>query len=295
MNSTKLTWKDKSAVFFWRNVLSPVVTALTGKRFPKGRVTGSAYGDLKDEELDFIAPGTAPEKQPAIVHIHGGGWIAGSKGRFYTRPLLKFADAGYPVFSLNYPLAPERPHPHMLLSLLKALVRIKEKYPQYESIHLIGDSAGGNLAMMLGIVISNPELCEKLDNIDISRLPEIKSVADIFGVNDRITWVEERFPGAELFVKAYAGEKAGEHNFGSGIPVTPMDFESVKNLPPVFIAGAGNDKLLRSSKIWAERIGKQFKDVEFKIYEGAEHGFFCFGKGCNELSDDLLTFFESQG
>lgn len=36
--------------------------------------------------------------------------------------------------------------------------------------------------------------------------------------------------------------------------------------------------------------GKKFKDVEFKIYEGAAHGFFSFGKGSEELSDDMLLF-----
>ena len=36
----------------------------------------------------------------------------------------------------------------------------------------------------------------------------------------------------------------------------------------------------------------KFKNVEFKIYEGADHGFFSFGKGCEELSDDMLDFFK---
>jgi acetyl esterase/lipase len=291
MNKSHITFKDTLGVFFWRNIMMPVVTAIAGKPFPKGKVTEYAYGDLKDEKLDFIAPGKDFEKQTAIVHIHGGAWISGSKGRFYSKPLMKFSDAGYPVFSLNYPLAPERPHPHMLRSLLKALVWIREKYPQYKSIHLIGDSAGGNLAMMLGIFMADPEFLGKLDNIDINRLPEIQSVVDIFGVNDRITWVEDGFPGAKLFLKAYAGEKAGEQSFVSDIPVTPMDVGSIDNLPPAFIVGAGKDKLLRSSKIWAERIGKQFKEVHFKIYEGADHGFFSFGKGCDELSNDLLAYF----
>jgi acetyl esterase/lipase len=69
-----------------------------------------------------------------------------------------------------------------------------------------------------------------------------------------------------------------------------MEVAHIENLPPTFIVGA-KDKLLRSSKIWAERIGNQFKDVQFKIYEGADHGFFSFGKGCEELSDDMLAFF----
>lgn len=212
--------------------------------------------------------------------------IAGSKGKFHSKPLMNFSDAGYAVFSLNYPLAPERPHPYMLRSLLKGLIWIKNKYPEYDTIHLIGDSAGGNLAMKLGVFISNPELLETLDKVDINALPKIRTVVDIFGVNDRISWVKDGFPSAKLFIKAYI-----ESNPTVSIPVVPMDFENIEHLPPTFNVGAGEDKLLRSSIIWAEHLRKKFTTVKFKIYNGAAHGFFSFGKGCDELNDDMLKYF----
>ncbi len=287
VNSLKITLGDKAGVFFWRNIIMPTITMIGGKNFPAGRVSEFAYGNLSDEKLDFISTKAATENKTAIVHIHGGAWIAGSKGKFYSKPLLKFSEAGYPVFSLNYPLAPEQQHPYLLRSLLKALVWIKKNYPQYDTIHLIGDSAGGNLATMLGIYLSNPDLLKILDTISVKDMPKVKSVVDIFGVNDSVTWVEDGFPSAKLFTKVYVQNTATPN-----IPMLPMDFEHIENLPPTFIVGAGNDKLLRSSKIWAERIGKQFKNVEFKIYEGADHGFFSFGKGCEELLDDMLAFFQ---
>ena len=75
------------------------------------------------------------------------------------------------------------------------------------------------------------------------------------------------------------------------IPIVPMDFDSIPVLPPTFVVGAGKDELLRSSRIWAERISKQSQDVELKVYDEAEHGFFSFGEGCDELSKDMLSFF----
>ena len=146
MKQVNITFKDKLGVFFWRNMMMPVIAGIGGKKYPEGIVVKEfAYGSLKDEKLDFIAPKKETKKQIAIVHIHGGAWIAGSKGNFYSKPLTKFSNEGYPIFSLNYPLAPEQQHPFMLRSLLKALVWIKKKYPEYKEIHLIGDSAGGNL------------------------------------------------------------------------------------------------------------------------------------------------------
>jgi len=288
---TELTFIERAGIFFWRNIFLDLVYGIRGKNYPVGKLTEYAYGDLPDEKLDFITPNNLEEKQIAIIHIHGGAWIGGCKGAFYSKPLIKFSNAGYPIFSLNYPLAPEHPHPHVLRSLLKALAWIKQNYPQYKTIHLIGDSAGGNLATMLGIFISNPNLLKKLDNIHISLLPTIKTVVNIYGINDRITWIEDGFPSAKLFLKAYAGEKAIETNFVSDIPITPMDFKNFENLPPTFIIGAEKDKLLNSSKIWAEHLSKKFNYIDLKIYEGANHGFFSFGKGCDELSDDMLIFF----
>lgn len=265
----------------------PSIRAMFGKKFPEGKITEFAYGNLPDEKLDFIAPSQASDKQLAIVHLHGGAWIAGSKGQFYSRPLLKFSAAGHPVFSLNYPLAPNHQHPALLRSLLKALIWIKQHYPQYDTIHLIGDSAGGNLAMMLGIYLSNPHLLKILDTVHLHDLPSVKSIVDIYGINDRTSFIEDGFPGAAFFSKAYL-----ENTTMPNIPIVPMDFETIQNLPPTFIVGAGKDKLLRSSKIWAEHIGKKFIDVEFKIYKGVNHGFFSFGKGFAELLDDIQVFFK---
>jgi acetyl esterase/lipase len=287
MNNVNITFKDKLGVFFWRNMMMPLIAAIGGKKYPNNIVVKEfAYGNLKNEKLDYITQSLSNEKDIAIVHIHGGAWVAGSKGNFYSKPLTKFSNAGYPIFSLNYPLAPEQQHPYLLRSLLNALKWIKKKYPQYQSIHLIGDSAGGNLAMMLGIYLSNPELLKTLDSVDSNDFPTIKSVVDIFGVNDKASWIEDGFPSAKLFTKVYV-----ENTTRPDIPIFPMDFERIEILPPLFIVGAGNDKLLRSSKIWTEHISKSFQDVEFKVYEGAAHGFFSFGKGCEELSDDMLNFF----
>lgn len=111
VNPIKITLGDKLGVFFWPNIAMPSIAAIGSKKYPSGKVIEFAYGDLPDEKLDFISSSQTPEKRLAIVHIHGGAWIAGSKGNFYSKPLMKFAVAGYPVFSLNYLLAPKQQHP----------------------------------------------------------------------------------------------------------------------------------------------------------------------------------------
>lgn len=286
---TELTFGEKITVAMVRHGIIPLIEFIGGKSYPTGRVTEHTYGELPNEKLDIFSTQTASTAKTAIVHIHGGGWVGGSKGAFYSKPLLKFSDAGYPVFSINYPLAPEHPHPHILHSLLKALSWIKKNYPEQEHIHLIGDSSGGNLAMMLGIFLSNPNVYPK-DAIDILLLPSIKSIVNLYGVNDRFVLLEDGFPNGKTLLKSYAGAKAHEKDFESLIPVTPMDIPSFNNLPPTFIVGAEKDKLLRSSTMYAEHLSNRFENVVLKTYKDAMHGFFSFGKGSDELINDILQF-----
>jgi len=287
---TPITFKEKISVAIWRKVMSPLFETIGGGKYPAGRLIEQSYGSLPDEKLDYLKPLASDSKKAAIVHIHGGGWVSGSKGKFYAKPLLKFADAGYAVFSLNYPLAPEHPHPYLLRSLLQALAWLKKKYTEAQSIHLIGDSAGGNLAMMLGLMLANDNLLSRIDPISRDLLPEVKNIVSLYGVLDRMTWLEDGFPSARTFLKSYAGEAALSKNDTPLLPVTPMDIEQIDHLPPTFIVGAGKDKLLRSSQIYAAYLRQRFSQVEYKVYAGADHGFFCFGSKSVELSEDIARF-----
>lgn len=122
----------------------------------------SRYGPDEAETVQRIARSAGSPERAPVVFIHGGGWIIGKK-ELYTRELFFLADAGYPVFNVEYPTAPENPHPGILLSLLNALRWIRREEPGVDAVHLMGDSAGGNLAMMLGILSANPRLLVDLE------------------------------------------------------------------------------------------------------------------------------------
>ena len=125
------------------------------------RSAGTSTGPTPAEYLELIP--AAPESSPKtpIVYFHGGGWISGSSD-ISTYRLLDFVEAGHPAFNVEYPLAPEHPHPRTLRSTLAALAWIRRHHPEYQSVHLMGDSAGANLAMMAAIMISNPSLAPPL-------------------------------------------------------------------------------------------------------------------------------------
>lgn len=276
--------------------LVPAAMALTGvlrrqARAPYG-ISDHAYGSERGERLECISarPG-APERRP-VVYLHGGGWILGTK-ESYTRHLTFLAEAGYPVYNVEYPLAPENPHPGILRSVFRALDWIAQKTPDLDGVHVMGDSAGGNLAMMVGLLIANPEL---LRDVDPERgAPPIgcHSVVSIYGVLDRTTWIEDGFPGAEGMLKSYAGADAFGEQVGPELAITPADL-AFSNAPPTLLTVGTKDPLRRSSSLFAKRLAEGPGKVVHKEYPGEGHGFFSFGRSrhVGAMNADILGFLE---
>ena len=290
---TPLSFGDRTTVAILRRAVMPLFGVIYGISPPVGRVTERRYGELPEENMDVVEPPPGLPKRLSVVFLHGGGWIAGSKGAFYHLPLLGLADAGHRVFSLNYPLAPEHPHPHALQSLVRALALLYRE-ENLREIHLVGDSAGGNLAVMLGLALSNAELLRTIMNDAPEGLPTVRSAVSLYGVLDRISWIEDGFPIARLFLRAYAGEPAIDPAQSPSIPITPMDVSNVEVIPPMFLGVGTKDQLKRSSRIYAEHLRSRGARVVHKEYEGADHAFYSYkGPASDELRRDVIEFLAS--
>ena len=262
---------------------------------PPGAVTESAYGPDPAEKLELIAPRVGAPPRAPIVYLHGGGWIAGRK-ESYTRYLSFLAEAGYPIFNVEYPLAPENPHPGILRSVLRALDWIRENYPAYTGFHAMGDSAGGNLAMMIGLLAANPELVRDVDpeRGEGVGLP-CHSVVSLYGVLDRLTWIEDGFPGATNMLDSYGGQAAFEPSVGRELALTPLDLD-FEIAPPTLLAVGTEDPLRRSSQLFAERLRKGTSRVVHEEYAGEAHGFFNLGRSKSDaqLRADIYDFLEAE-
>ena len=88
-------------------------------------------------------------RRHAILYCHGGGYTSGNLG--YARVLAsKLAHVtGYDVLSFEYRLAPEHPYPAAVEDALQAWDHLMLLGYGAQDIILAGDSAGGNLALVL--------------------------------------------------------------------------------------------------------------------------------------------------
>ena len=297
----------------WRSLLS-IAGVFKGLKTlsPPGAITQHSYGSHPDERLELIAPNPSAPRRAPVVYLHGGGWICGTKESF-TGGLFFLAEAGYththtnthshthththtthtshPVFNIEYPLAPERPHPHMLRSLLRALNWIHKHHPEHEAIHLMGDSAGGNLAVMLAILTANRELILALDPDFTAATPNPRSVISLYGLFERFSLIENGFPTAAVLLESYAGADALTLE-GPAAAITPMDLPEFAALPPTLITAGSKDPLAESSRLGFEHLRQRFDKVEHIVYEGEGHGFF-ENQGrpaCIRMKADILEF-----
>jgi acetyl esterase/lipase len=100
--------------------------------------------------------------RPAIVVIHGGGWREGDKSSFasakYGVPgnIVDFARLGFVAVTINYRLSTEASFPAALEDCKCAVRWLRAHAKEYNidpsHIGAYGNSAGGHLALLLGMV-----------------------------------------------------------------------------------------------------------------------------------------------
>jgi len=97
----------------------------------------------------WTCPEHCYERRRAVLYCHGGGYTSGNLS--YSRILsAKLSGvSGRSVLSFEYRLAPERPYPAALEDAVKAWDYLMYQGYGARDIILAGDSAGGNLALVL--------------------------------------------------------------------------------------------------------------------------------------------------
>lgn len=152
-----------------------------------------------ERDINYCSPGGEPQgldlyklsgkgtiKYPVVVYMHGGGWSEGDKSSgevLEYLPLL--TKAGYSVASINYRLLPEHKFPRAVEDAKCAVRFLRANAGSYDidadNIAVIGESAGGYLAALLGATGDNPTF--KTDEYK-NQSDRVQAVVDIFGPSD---------------------------------------------------------------------------------------------------------------
>lgn len=227
-------------------------------------------GGTKELLLDAYFPRQSGEEPlPAIVYIHGGGFVSGDKaiGRAFS---IALAQGGYFTVTISYRLADEAPLPAAIKDC-KAAVRFLRANAEDlgldpERIGVWGHSAGGHLAAYLGVTGNAPETHGTIGEHDDAS-SAVACVVDFFGPTDFATMPLER---ANLVRPRLFGEGDHEKKMAHASPMTFVD----ANDPPFLIIHGTEDNLVPIEQ--SDRFALKLKDAGVKNelirVEGAGHG-----------------------
>ena len=139
----------------------------------------------QDLKLDLARPAEGTGPFPAVVVIHGGAWRGGNKA-MHRDILDRFAARGYVAISPQYRFCPEFVYPAQILDV-KAAVRwlkgrAEAEHLDPDRIGAMGFSAGGHLALMLGVTDAD----DGLEGDAPEGVPDtrVRAVVNYFGPTD---------------------------------------------------------------------------------------------------------------
>ena len=135
-------------------------------------------------KLDVYQRRGVTTPQPTVIYMHGGFWVAGNK-EGATMNLMPWLEMGYNVVNVEYRLGRVALAPAALEDCFCALRFLSDQAKTYNidvtKIIVTGESAGGHLALSLGIIPESAGLDRECAG---SPLPKVAAVVNWFGVAD---------------------------------------------------------------------------------------------------------------
>jgi len=219
-------------------------------------------------------PAAASGPLPCILHIHGGGFVAGTAAMMAASLGQMIAALGCAAVSVDYRLAPEHPYPAAVEDCYAALAwtvaHADELGIDPARIGVMGESAGGGLAAALALLVRDRgEYSFAFQHLIYPMLDDRTCVAaDPHPFAGEYLWTapNNRFGWTSLLGAAPGGADVSPY-------AAPARAESLEGLPATFIATGALDLFVEENLEYARRLLRSGVPVELHVYPGAIHGF----------------------
>jgi acetyl esterase/lipase len=219
-------------------------------------------------------PPQAGKGAPALIQLHGGGYVLGDVGMNDAANRSLAAALGAVIFAVGYRLAPETPFPGAVEDAYAVLTWVHANAASLgvdpARIGLKGESAGGGLAAGLALLARDrggPLLA--FQHLIFPMLDDRSAVSPAIGpYAGEFIWTQKNnaYGWASLL-----GQPAG------GPDVSPYAAAArtsdLAGLPPTYIAVGALDLFLDEDIDYARRLAHAGVPVELHVYPGAFHGF----------------------
>lgn len=268
------------------NLSAETLAAFRARPFPAAELSAEARS-VERINRRIAGPAGAPEVAialfrppalerpgPAILHIHGGGYVTGSVDSVDVRQRELCAALNRPIVSVDYRLAPETPFPGPLEDCYAALAWMcghgGEHGISADGIVLKGESAGGGLAAALALLAR-----------DRGEFAPIHQHLTYPMLDDRTGSTRTPAPFAGEFVWTAADNRFGwsallgrEPGSADVSPyAAPARATDLSGLAPAFISCGALDLFAAECLDYAGRLTAAGVPTELHLFPGGFHGF----------------------
>ena len=209
-----------------------------------------------------IIPTTADASR-CILYLHGGAYMLGSRVSHRGLAAHLAHAIGAEALLAEYRLAPEHPFPAAIddaLTVYRALL----DHHDPGSLLIVGDSAGGGLALALGVRLRDEGLPMPAGIGGISPWTDLAGTGPSLEMNRDVELIlnPDRIPEIADY---YHPDHPAEHPW-----ISPL-YAELEGLPPLLLQVGGEEILLSDSTRFADRAEDAGVDVSLRVWPGMFH------------------------
>lgn len=271
-----------------------------GQKAPKIVEVAYADDDNPRHRLLLFVPNrpVTAAPLPLVVWIHGGGWRTGDfrSGDALIRPLIQ--SGRYAAASIGYRLTDEAQWPAQIHDCKAALRWLRANASKYninpDRIAVVGPSAGGHLAAMLGTSAGITDMQGDLGDHDETK-DQVTCVVDIFGPTDLLQMDAQAPEGARL--KHNAPHSPESRLLGAPLQSVPDRAATANPItyvtaddPPFLIIHGTADRVVPygQSVLLDSALDQVGVNSILLTVKGGGHG----GRGLDQFDGHIRAFFE---
>jgi acetyl esterase/lipase len=219
-----------------------------------------------------------------VLFLHGGAYVLGS-AQTHKGLAARYALASGATFHvLDYRLAPEHPYPAATEDALSAWAALET-----DSAALMGDSAGGGLALAVAIAIRDRRLRMPVALSLVAPWIDLTLAGDTMDSEAKHDLMLSR-DGLAADVNRYRGDLAADDPC-----ISPL-FADLRGLPPIFLQVGGAEVLRSDAERLHAKVLRAGGRCELDIWSDMTHAFSAFGEAVPEaalsieqMGDELRT------
>jgi acetyl esterase/lipase len=245
-----------------------------------------ADGQVRGEWVE--APGVHTRDRSVVLYVHGGAFVAGSTRSHRGLVAEISARSGRSCFSVSYRLAPEHRFPAAADDVLRAYSWLLAHDLDPQQIVVMGDSAGGHLALGLG---------PRAIRAGLPVPAGIVAFSPVVDVSMALCAEYEREHGRDaLFAGASAG-RAAMSLYHRGTPADHPELtltqDDLTGMPPVLIQASSSEMLAGDARHYAQTLEAAGGDVRLRFWPRQYHVFQVahrLSRNASQALDEAVAF-----